>query len=124
MSGVSYTKFVKLLEKWPLDQNKRGKDLGEALRLLFSHNYPLGSTTVVNEKLINKQVMALESLVSDSSSKTFPCLSNTTFTMLDQETLSGITSTELMGQLTGQAEADKASKPGIIQRLKNIRLIR
>ena len=54
MSGVSYTKFVKMLEKWPLDKNKKGKDLGEALRLLFSHNYPLGSTTLVNEKLINK----------------------------------------------------------------------
>ena len=68
--------------------------------------------------------MALESLVSNSSSNTFPRLSTTTFTLLDQETLSGITSTELMGQLTGQAEEDKVSKPGIIQRLKNIRLIR
>ena len=54
MSVGSYTKFVKILEKWPLDPNKAGKDLGQSLRQLFSHNFPLGSTSVVNEKEINK----------------------------------------------------------------------
>jgi len=121
MSGRSYGKFVKILEKWPLDPNKKGKDIGESLRHLFSHNFPLGSTSVVDEKKLNKQVLALETLVSNKSSTAFPRQSNTSFTLLDQETLSGITSTELMGQLTGEAEKPK---PGLMQRIKNIRLIR
>jgi len=124
MSVGSYTKFVKILEKWPLDPNKAGKDLGQSLRQLFSHNFPLGSTSVVNEKEINKQVTALESLVSNRSLEAFPRQSTATFTLLDRETLAGITSTEFMGQLTGEVEASKAAKPGLFQRLKNIRLIR
>eukprot|EP00092_Neocalanus_flemingeri_P022569 GFUD01024472.1.p2 GENE.GFUD01024472.1~~GFUD01024472.1.p2 ORF type:complete len:125 (-),score=52.82 GFUD01024472.1:501-875(-) len=124
MSGASYRGFVKVLEKWPLDQNKAGKDLGEALRQLFSHNFPLGSSTVVSEKVMDKQVTALQSLVSSTSLSSFPCQVTTTFTLLDQETLAGITSTELMGQMTGQAEADKAAKPGLLQRIKNIKIIR
>jgi len=121
MSGRSYANFVKILEKWPLDPNKKGKDIGQSLRQLFSHNFPLGSTSVVDEKEINKQILALESLVENKSQATFPCKYNTSFTLLDQETLSGITSTELMGQLTGEAEKPK---PGLMQRIKNIRLIR
>jgi len=106
-----------------LDTNKKGKDLGEAVRQLFSHNFPAGSSSHVNEKFINKQVAALECLVSSTSLSTFPRQSTSTFTLLDQETLSGITSTELMGQMTGQAEVEKNTKPGLLQRLKNIRLI-
>ena len=54
MSVSSYTRFVKILEKWPLDPQKKGKDVGEALRQLFSREFPLGSTSVVNEKHINR----------------------------------------------------------------------
>jgi len=118
MSGQSYAKFVKILEKWPLDPNKKGKDVGQALRQLFSHNYPLGSTSVVNEKEMNKQILALESLVSNKNSVTFPRQSNANFTLLDKETLSGITSTELMGQMSEE------NKPGLLQRIKNIRFLR
>jgi len=121
MSGQSYARFVRILEKWPLDKNKKGKDVAESLRLLFSHNFPLGSTSVVDEKELNKQILALESLVENKSCTTYPRASTATFTFLDQETLSGITSTELMGQMTGEAEKPK---PGLLQRIKNIRLIR
>jgi len=124
MSGASYSSFVKILERWPIDKNKKGKDLGEALRMLFSHNFPLGSSsTVVNQKMMNNQLTALEALTSSSSLLNFPRQSTATFTLLDKEALSGITSTELMGQMTGQAKEEKSTKPGLLQRLKNIRLI-
>jgi len=32
MGSSSYGSFIRLLEKWPLDPTKKGKDLGEALR--------------------------------------------------------------------------------------------
>ena len=52
--GSAYRNFVRVLEKWPLDKNKQGKDLGENLRVLFSKTFPSGSSSVVNEKVINK----------------------------------------------------------------------
>jgi len=124
MSVSSYTRFVKILEKWPLDPQKKGKDVGEALRQLFSREFPLGSTSVVNEKHINRQILSLEKLVSNESCIAYPRQSTSSFTMLDQETLSGITSTALMGEMTGEAEAAKSAKPTLIQRLRNIRLIK
>ena len=53
--GGAYKSFVRVLEKWPIDKNKHGKDLGEALRVLFSKNFPSGSTSVVkDEKAVQK----------------------------------------------------------------------
>lgn len=55
MSGSgAYKNFVRVLEKWPVDKNKAGKDLGEALRTYFSKQFPLGSTSKVDEKSLNK----------------------------------------------------------------------
>ena len=55
MSGGAYKNFVRILEKWPVDKNKKGKDLGEALRLVFSKTFPSGSSSAVaNEKLLNR----------------------------------------------------------------------
>jgi len=119
MSTKSYTRFVKILEKWPLDPNKKGKDIGEALRLLFSQSFPLGSSSVVNEKVMNKKLDALESLLANESLKRFPRESTANFTLLDQETLSGITSTEFMGQVS----ASSNTKQSLMERLKNIRLL-
>ena len=52
--GTAYKNFVRVLEKWPVDKNKAGKDLGEALRTFFSKQFPSGSTTKVDEKLLTK----------------------------------------------------------------------
>ena len=52
--GGAYKNFVRVLEKWPVDKNKAGKDLGEALRTYFSKQFPSGSTSKVDEKLLNK----------------------------------------------------------------------
>ena len=54
MSGNSYRSFVRILERWPVDKNKQGKDIGEALRQLFSNNFPSGSASKVIEKMMNK----------------------------------------------------------------------
>ena len=80
MSAGPYTKFVKLLEKWPVDKHKAGKDVGEALRVLFSKNFPSGSSTVVNEKLINKQIAEIDALITDKTLKANPRKSKSTFT--------------------------------------------
>ena len=54
MSGNSYRSFVRILERWPVDKNKQGKDIGEGLRQLFSNNFPSRSASKVNETIVNK----------------------------------------------------------------------
>jgi len=116
--GTAYRNFVRVLEKWPLDKNKQGKDLGENLRVLFSKTFPSGSSSVVNEKVINKQISALDSLISNKSLKAHPRELKNTFTGLDLETLSKITTTEMMGQTT-QLSGQKIT---FFQKLKNFQI--
>jgi len=116
--GGAYKNFVRVLEKWPLDKNKQGKDLGESLRVLFSKSFPAGSTSVVNEKAIQKQIFALEALISDKSFKAYPRESKSTFTGLDYETLMQITTTEMMQQASEQA----GQKISFLQKLRNFRV--
>merc|ERR1719282_1958538 len=119
MSGGAYKNFVRVLEKWPVDKNKTGKDLGEALRVVFSKTFPSGSSSsVTNEKLLNRQIAALDSLISNKSLNSFPVSSKSTFTGLDAETLSQITGTELMGQVSKQSEQNIT----FFQKLKNFQI--
>jgi len=115
MSGSSYRSFVRILERWPVDKNKQGKDIGEGLRQLFSNNFPSGSASKVNEKMINKQVAALESLIENKPSTSHPSTSKSTFTGLDQETLRQITSTEMMGQVSKES----GRKITFMEKIKN-----
>ena len=32
MSGSGYKSFIRLIEKWPLEASKKGKDIGESIR--------------------------------------------------------------------------------------------
>ena len=80
MSGGAYKNFVRILEKWPIDKSKSGKDLGEALRSSFSKQFPSGSASVVDEKLLNSQITALDSIVADKALKSFPRQSKSSFT--------------------------------------------
>merc|ERR1711915_561204 len=92
----AYNSFVKILEKWPVDKTKPGKDLGEALRLLFSKTFPSGSSSAVNEKIVNKQISDLDALISNKTLNSHPRTSKSTFTGLDLETLSQITSGQVL----------------------------
>ena len=67
MAGNSYRGFVRILEKWPVDKNKQGKDIGEGLRQLFSKNFPSGSSTPVNEALMSRSVSFSRVLISSDT---------------------------------------------------------
>jgi len=119
MSG-SYRSFIKVLEKWPIDKLKTGKDLGEDLRKLFSHTFPQGSSTGVQDvKQLNRQILALQKLTEDANRTNFPCSSNNTFTDLDIEHLQQITATETMKQLGEEGRV----KESLFTRLRNIRIL-
>lgn len=123
MSTGSYKNFVKVLEKWPLDKAKKGKDVGEALRVMFGQTFPQGSSTIVkDEKTVNRQILALQRLVDSSSKTKYPCDEVTTFTGLEIDQLKQITSTEVMSQMS--EDSSEKENQGMLERLKNIRIIK
>jgi len=116
MSGVAYKNFMKVLEKWPVDPLKKGKDVGEGLRLLFSKEFPSGPNSILtDEKHVNRQIYASRLLCEDHFVKKYPRVYDSTFTDLQVEDLKQITSTELMSELSEASE----EKPTFFQKLKN-----
>jgi len=112
---MSYPRFVRVLERWPVDRAKAGKDLGEAIRTVFARTYPQGSVTVVQEeKVVDRQVAALQRLVDNTHQTCHPLASPSTFTGLGLEQLRQITSVESMAAASEAAEI----KPGFLEKLK------
>jgi hypothetical protein len=101
MSGA-YRNFIKVLEKWPLDSAKKGKDIGEAIRLLLTSHFPSGPTSVLqDEKYINRQIQSSKLLSDNHFLNQNPRVYDSTFTGVEHEHLKTITSTEMMAEIAG-----------------------
>lgn len=112
---MSYGRFVRVLECWPVDRSKAGKDLGEAIRAMFARTYPQGSVTVVQEeKVVERQVAALQRLVDNTHQSLYPLSSPSTFTGLGLDQLRQITTVESMAAASEASEI----KPGFLEKLK------
>lgn len=59
-----YNRIIKLIERWPLDKNKPGRDLGQYLRDYINKAHQDGSL-VGNEKYWDKQYLAIQKLVNN-----------------------------------------------------------
>ncbi|XP_037028002.1 ubiquinol-cytochrome-c reductase complex assembly factor 2 [Bradysia coprophila] len=61
--SVQYNRFLKLLERWPVDKTKAGRDLGAHLREHLLKT-TLGSSTIntIDSEDLDKQFEALERL--------------------------------------------------------------
>jgi len=115
--GSSYKSFMKVLEKWPIDSLKQGRDLGEALRLLFSQAFPSGPATHINnEKHLKRQIQASRKLSDDHYLKQYPRIYKSNFSGLDLEQLKQITSTKVLAELSGSSQ----SKFKFFERVKNM----
>jgi len=121
MAGSGYRGFLRVLERWPKDPSKAGRDVGEALRTRFAQTFPAGPHSKVDEPAVARQVESLERLVANEASSAFPQRSPTTFTGLDQETLAQITATEVMGQISEASELERKTKKGLMERIKSYR---
>eukprot|EP00088_Acartia_fossae_P027205 TRINITY_DN27950_c0_g2_i1.p1 TRINITY_DN27950_c0_g2~~TRINITY_DN27950_c0_g2_i1.p1 ORF type:complete len:147 (+),score=11.82 TRINITY_DN27950_c0_g2_i1:58-441(+) len=116
MGSQTYRNFIKVIEKWPLDKSKEGKDIGEGLRLLLSSNFPSGPNSVLSdERHMKRQIEAAKFLAEDRLLKKYPRIYDSTFTGLPIEDLTQITSVEVLGQMTENAD----NKKTLVQRIKS-----
>ncbi|XP_055853101.1 ubiquinol-cytochrome-c reductase complex assembly factor 2 [Episyrphus balteatus] len=100
-----YRQFLKILEKWPLDKNKQGRDIAEHLRsLLPILQQPDRSTTAEQMEHINKQNDALNRLSKNIYFSTYKREHHSTATGLSANQCSQVLSSEFLQYLKEQKD--------------------
>jgi len=95
MGSRLYSRFIELVQKWPIDRTRTGRDLGERLRKLVSEEFPQGPITKVNESQLSAELDSFIRLSNNVYYNRYPRkFINSTATGLDHEKLKAITSTE------------------------------
>merc|ERR1711874_76864 len=110
----SYRSFVKVLEKWPVDPTKKGKDVGEAIRRFVKKNYPQGGSSLVEEAALSRQAASLQRLVDNQHKEANPREGEATFTAVSREHLRQITDVEFMAKMREGEETR-----GLMGKLRN-----
>lgn len=105
--SVQYKRFLKLLEKWPVDKSKVGRDLGEHLRDQLKSTLRTTNKTIHSDDLLNKQFNALERISLGEAAKKYPrLLHSATATGLTGEQCNQVLSSEFLEYLN----EDKSTK--------------
>lgn len=102
-----YNRFLKLLERWPVDQSKIGRDLGQYLRDQLKA--VLGGTNIIavkDERLV-RQHQSLENIVNDVHLKAYPRTLNSTATGLTGEQCREVLSSEFLEYLNKEGGFEK-----------------
>ncbi|XP_037781617.1 ubiquinol-cytochrome-c reductase complex assembly factor 2-like [Penaeus monodon] len=97
MARNSYRNFLRVLEKWPLDESKTGgRDLGEHLRIRVSEAFRLGDTTPTDEADCQRVCASLNRIANNSYSIRYPRKLTSTSTGVTVQECHQITSTEFL----------------------------
>jgi len=72
MGSKIYAKFIDLLQRWPIDKTRTGKDLGERLRQLVAQEFPQGPISKVNELKLNRDFESLNRIANNEYRDRFP----------------------------------------------------
>ena len=95
--GSMYRQFVRLLDSWPLDVNKQGRDLAVYLRERVGHAFHQGEATrMLNPQECDRALKALNRINSNMYRDMYPRLRKSTANGLEIEELRQITSTEII----------------------------
>lgn len=102
-----YNRFLKLLERWPVDQSKIGRDLGQYLRDQLKAVLGGSNIIAVNDERLFKQYQSLENIVNDVHLRTHPRLLNSTATGLTGEQCREVLSSEFLEQVNRKGGFNK-----------------
>ena len=65
MGSKVYARFIDLVQRWPIDKARTGKDLGEHIRKLVAKEFPQGAVSRVNSTDLGIQVDSLNRLAGN-----------------------------------------------------------
>ncbi|SPP83788.1 ubiquinol-cytochrome-c reductase complex assembly factor 2 isoform X1 [Drosophila guanche] len=103
--SAQYQKFLKVLEKWPADKTKIGRDLGEQIRKQVTR-FSNGLNSEADKDL-DRQIDALERLSSNVYAKKYPRSYESTATGLTAAQCSQVLSSEFLQYLNDGAGSKK-----------------
>ncbi|XP_036270617.1 ubiquinol-cytochrome-c reductase complex assembly factor 2 [Pipistrellus kuhlii] len=100
MAASRYRRFLKLCEEWPVDETKRGRDLGAYLRQRVAQAFREGENTQVAEpEACDEMYESLARLHSNYYKHKYPRPRDTSFSGLTLEEYKLILSTDTLGEL-------------------------
>lgn len=97
-----YKQFLRLLESWPLDSSKKGRDLGQHIREKIAEAFPTGETSKINVEECANVHASLKRLADNYYGDKFKRTHSSSATGLTLEQCSGITSTEFLREVSAQ----------------------
>lgn len=97
--SAQYTRFLKVLEKWPAEKTKVGRDLGEQIRKHMKNlTNPASLTSEAAEK-ITKQIDSLERLSNNTYGRKYQRIYDSTATGLSAQQCNQVLSSEFLQYL-------------------------
>ncbi|XP_025238555.1 ubiquinol-cytochrome-c reductase complex assembly factor 2 isoform X1 [Theropithecus gelada] len=111
MAASRYRRFLKLCEEWPVDETKRGRDLGAYLRQRVAQAFREGENTQVAEpEACDQMYESLARLHSNYYKHKYPRPRDTSFSGLSLEEYKLILSTDTLEELK---EMNKSLSSGL-----------
>ncbi|XP_075145799.1 pug C-1-tetrahydrofolate synthase, cytoplasmic isoform X3 [Haematobia irritans] len=98
--SAQYQRFLKVLEKWPADKSKVGRDLGEQIRKHIANSLanPAALTTETTAK-ITKQIDSIERLANNTYGRKYQRIYDSTATGLSAQQCNQVLSSEFLQYL-------------------------
>ncbi|XP_066151819.1 ubiquinol-cytochrome c reductase complex assembly factor 2 [Euwallacea fornicatus] len=114
-AAASYKRILKILEKWPIDQNKAGgRDYCEFLTKYVTQAYK-ENTFETNCKYWDQQYLALQKLVNNTNKEKYKRVLSSSATTLTAEQCNQVLSNEFLEELKQE------EKKSFFRRLVSIR---
>ena len=114
MTAARYRQFLRLLDSWPLDVEKSGRDLGVYLRERIAYGFRQGEASrIENPEQCDKTLNALVRINSNKYKNMYPRLKESSSNGLTIEEIKAITSTQCINMFRkdeGLPEIDPIDK--------------
>ncbi|KAG8588892.1 hypothetical protein GDO81_006141 [Engystomops pustulosus] len=113
MAAARYRRFLKLCEEWPVDETRRGRDLGAFLRQRVVQAFKEGENTQIQDPEGCDQIYeSLNRLNGNYYREKYPRLQDTSFTEITADEYQMVLATDTLKQM------DEIKK-GMWKRLKD-----
>ncbi|KAM9292307.1 ubiquinol-cytochrome c reductase complex assembly factor 2 [Gastrophryne carolinensis] len=100
MASIRYRRFLKLCEEWPVDETRRGRDLGAFLRQRVAQAFREGENTQIQDPEVCDQMYeSLNRINSNYYREKYPRLQDTSFTEITAEEYRMVLATDTLKQM-------------------------
>ncbi|XP_033008495.1 ubiquinol-cytochrome-c reductase complex assembly factor 2-like [Lacerta agilis] len=100
MAVTQYQRFLKLCEEWPVEETKRGRDLGTFLRQRVAQAFREGENTQISDPVTcNEMFESIAKIHTNYYTNKYPHLKDTSFTGVTVEECKLVLATASLKQM-------------------------